>query len=659
MNNGGSLVSTKRRSTPPAAIKLMVPVWGHSFVRQFLDASLPTLLAPGNLPALAGMLPCEFIILTSEDDEPFIRQYPTFRTLSEICDTEIRLIDHLITAKNYPTTLTLAYADAVRFTGSAMLDTCFLFLLSDYIMADRSLAHVMARMMKGASGVLAGNFQVAAESASPWLQAKLSQAARALALPPRELMRWGLANLHPATVANTVNFPLNHNRHTNRLFWRADARTLVGRFYLMHPIAVRPETKDFVVGASCDYSFIPEMCPSGNVEIITDSDEYLVIEMQPRKHELASLRPGPLRPRVLARTLSEWTTRQHRQNVHHSVIFHAGDLPDTLGATIAAADRFTSETERSMRRTPQPHRDHPYWIGALASHREATGKRLDMLEQWLVLGLPDNLLMIFQYPHGKWLLEKVVLLALGRPPHLRPWHPRWIDHMLVMKYLRGFVHDPRQRLLLIADRPTVFTVSFVDGSKRVVRLRKTLFLENRKEIYKSLLGSFDFCLVELDEGDLAQGDELVDRVVPLLKSGGQILIAVYNRRAKHAAGFTTSIGIDATRLMRSGATLSEVRLVPASRFRWGVSRAIIRVAVTAYYRPWIGLPLLAFSGGFLALCSLLGNAIAYGRSIGTLRPRKLATSFHMVLNVDAGGQDEYCDAVKPIVRDRLRQEAHL
>lgn len=644
-----------RRSTPPAAIKLLLPVWGHRFVRQFLDVGLSTLLAPGNLPALVSMLPCEFVILTSEDDESFIRLHPTFRALSKICATEIRLIDHLITDGNYSTTLTLAYTEAIRASGPAALDTCFLILLSDYIMADGSLAHVMARMINGASGVLVGNFQVAVESAFPWLQEQVNRSTPALVLHSRELMRWGFAHLHPTTVANTVNFPLNHNRHTNRLFWRVDGQTLIGRFYLMHPIAVRPETMNFIIGSSCDYSFIPEMCPSGNVDVITDSDEFLVVEMQPHDHEAAFLRPGPLRPRALARTLSEWTTHHHRQNVRHSIVFHAGDGPETLDATIAAADRFIAEVERSMRQKPQPHRDHPYWLGALAAQHEATGRSLRLHDQWLALGLPEGFLTRFEHPFGRWLLETILFVSLGRPPLMRPWHPRWVDHALVLEQLRGFLRDPRQRLLMIADRPTAFTVSLADGDERVVRLRKMLFLEGRPEIYEPLVGSFDLCLLELSEGELPQGDEVVDRVVPLMKPDGQILVVVYNKRTEDAAGFTTSIGFHATRLMRAGATLGEVRVVPASRFRWLVSHAITSLALTAYHRPWVGLPLLAVSGGFLAACSLLANGIARGRSVGALRPKKLATSFHMVLNVDAGGQDAHRYAARPIVRQSLRR----
>lgn len=105
----------------------MLPVWGYNFVRQFLEWSLPTLLAPGNLPALAARLPTRFILLTSVDDEPYIREHAAIKRLSGVCKVEFRLIDHLITDGNYSTTITLAYTEAVRAAGDGMLDTCFFF----------------------------------------------------------------------------------------------------------------------------------------------------------------------------------------------------------------------------------------------------------------------------------------------------------------------------------------------------------------------------------------------------------------------------------------------------------------------------------------------------------------------------------------------------
>src|SRR5262245_47162986 len=219
-------VNALLRRSPPTAVKIILPVWGYKYVRQFLEISLPTLLAPGNVPALAGAMDCEFIVLTSEDDRDYLREHGAFKRLANVCRTEIRLIDHLITESNHSTTITIAYTEAVRSVAGAMVDTCFFFLVSDYIVADGSLRNALERMCRGASAVVVGNFQVDEEDASPWLRERLRTADRSLVLPPRELMRWALNHLHPATIANTVNIPLSHNSHTNRLFWRVDGATV-------------------------------------------------------------------------------------------------------------------------------------------------------------------------------------------------------------------------------------------------------------------------------------------------------------------------------------------------------------------------------------------------------------------------------------------------
>jgi len=68
--------------------------------------------------------------------------------------------------------------------------------------------------------------------------------------------------------------------------------------------------------------------------------------MQPRAHEAGFLRQGPLRPDTLARSLEEWTTAQHRENVAHTLVYHAGELPPAVPATnggfLAWVDRLLS-----------------------------------------------------------------------------------------------------------------------------------------------------------------------------------------------------------------------------------------------------------------------------------------------------------------------------
>jgi hypothetical protein len=610
------------RSPPPKSVKLLLPVWGHRYVSQFLEVGLPTLMAPGNLPALAQALPCEFEILTSAADETYIRQHPAFLRLAGICNAAVRTIDHLITVGNNSTTLTLVYAEAIRAAGLAMLDTCFMFLVSDYVIADGSLANVLARVRGGASGVLVGNFQVTAEEAAPLLSERVAREAGAVVLSARELMRWALGHLHPATVANTVNSSLWHNAHTNRLFWRVDDDTLLGRFYLMHMIAIRPEVTDFRVGASCDYSFVPEMCPSGNVSVVTDSDEFLVIEMQPRAHESGFLRSGPLQPGPLARSLREWTTARHRENVHYSIVYHAGELPEKLSGAIEAADAFVAEVGGRLQGRPQPHYGHPYWRGAIATVREASRGHLSPEALRRLLGAHGR--------RGYW-IERLRGQLIGYPPRVRPWHPRWPDYRPVLTRLAPFFADPAWHLLHIADAPTLFSVMLAAYGERVVRLQTSPFVQSAPGRHQALASRFDICLVEFDQCNVESTVELVRRIVPLMREGGTILIVIREQQPMEGAPRFGAALREALHPLIPSAPLEEVRCVPSSLLRGWSYRTFARLGAAAHQRPWSGLPALALLALPLALFTLVLNLLA-ARTRSTLR-HGMASSLHVLVRI--------------------------
>lgn len=624
-----SSARTARRRPAPQSVKLLLPVWGYEYVRDFLECSLPTLLSPGNVPAVAAALASEFVLLTGADDQAFIREHPNFKRLAAVCDTRIVAIDHFITDGNYSTTVTLAYAEAVREVGEAMLDTCFFFLVGDYIMADGSLANALKRMQHGASAIVVGNFQIAREDALPWLQDQLSSTKQSLALPPRQMMRWALNHLHPSTLANTVNVPFSHNFHTNRLFWRVDGNTMIGRFYLMHMLCVRPEKTEFVIGASCDYSFIPEMCPSGNVEAITDSDEYLVVEMQPRLHEAQFLRSGPLRPRALARSLNDWTTQAHRENVRHRIVFHAGDLPQQLDSAQEKSDAFLEQVEQHLKRKPLPYRGHPYWRGAMAAYYDATGRKLNEDEWCYVLGLPASNNWLTQ-----WLIYRARFVLMGRPPHVLPWHSTWPDFKAVLSELSPFFADPKQRLLLLSNEPTAFTLSLADSGERVHRMRCVAFLKTPVERFAPLRGTFDLCLLELPELDMRYGDQLVERIVPLMKHGGKIIVSVANRRvADRVDEFGRSAAYHSARLICSGVVPTEVHFIPANIARRLARRGMARLRLFMDRKPLFGPPLAVLGTGMLLGLAFIGNLDALRRPRRTSGGHK--SSLVMRLTIEA------------------------
>jgi hypothetical protein len=615
---------------PVQAVTVLMPVWGYRFVIQFLEFGLPTLLAPGNLPAVAAMLPTRFVLLTSESDELLIRANVAWRQLEQTCTAEIRRIDDLITDGNHSATITLAFARAMRQSGEAMLDTAFIFLVSDYLVADGSLRSVVDRIRGGASGVVAGNFQIIAEDAIPLLRRRIDPASTAVALPPRELVGWSLAHLHPATVANMVNFGLSHNAHTNRLFWRVDENTLIGRFYLMHMIGIRPEVTDFVVGASCDYSFIPEMCPSGNVVALTDSDDYLVVEMQPRNHESKFLLPGPIEARPLADSLSEWTTAQHRGNIANTLVYHAAELPPLLPEATAQADGFLAEVRSLLSPEPHPFRHHHYWIGSLASNRAQTRRPLSR-EDW-------EFLLGERAPRGGLavILWRLRTKLFGSPPDVTLLHPRWPDYGLPLAALKKIIAQ-NGRTLLVAQQPATFARWLTRSAGEIYTLDSARLLELPLDEERPLAGSFNACLMILNEGRLKSADEFIARAAPLLAPGGQIMILVANERGfAHAAMFGREFAQQSARLLDTAAWVTDIHYVPASRLRWAIDRALGHVRRRGDAAGWnspVRLAGLALMGAPLALATLLSNL---GIRATKRPPRGLWSSVFLILRPSGG-----------------------
>src|ERR1700738_3003164 len=109
---------------PPNNIQMLLPVWGARHTRDFLDLCLPSLLAPGNIPALSRLAPCVLVLLTPARNALILKQSPLWGLLQRYCEVRIEPIDDLV-SESSSTVLTLAYAAVIREAGKRALDTCF------------------------------------------------------------------------------------------------------------------------------------------------------------------------------------------------------------------------------------------------------------------------------------------------------------------------------------------------------------------------------------------------------------------------------------------------------------------------------------------------------------------------------------------------------
>lgn len=545
-------------------IKILLAVWGERFIKDFLKFSLPTLLAPGNVPSLVHEYPTKFAILTRSKHIDFFEASPVFQKLKMICQVEFISIDDLITLGNYSTTMTLAYDHAVRMTGNEMLNTYFIFLVSDYIMADGSLAGLLRYIKKGYSGICAGNFQVIQEEMEDYFLDQINPITHVMQIKPRDLLRKSFTKLHPVTVASMIDQNACHNYHANRFFSKYNQDVIAGRFYLLHMLCIKPETMDYKVGASCDYSFIPEMCPSGNIGVINDSDDYLVIEMQPKKHELNFVNWGPYNMHHLTSLLSEWTTLQHRHNSKQTIYFHSRDVLPMEKADIEKQlnqfiDKITPKLDKIP---PKPYYNHPYWIGAIEAFKK---QRLyfKSSNDYEYVGLAV-------YDYATTLPKKIYYKFFGTPPFQFPWHFRFREYQLMRKFLRETITSENSAKTLV-----LYETYYMDFMRYCEWIKKKLkvmhhyhlhnLLDNSKKITELQQEKFNICIIFITLDGIDGGIVLALQLLKnILSNGGKLFIIIPNDKhsyPKIAYDFQNEFGYKLTEFYNSNYQIKNVTTI--------------------------------------------------------------------------------------------------
>ena len=204
-------------------------------------------------------------------------------------------------------------------------------------------------------------------------------------------------------------------------------------------IAVRPETLDFVISAPSDYSLVPELCPSGNLVLLTSSDEYFVVECQPDNEE--QIRPKGVSVKSFAGSLATWATQMHYDNARHPLIFRTSGGIDENAETLARSELTIMQVEAKRGRS-QPHRNHPVWARSLDHH--VTTAQVEQNFDKLCAITGDASLRQRALDAGR-----LRSLLLGRAPHFRMWHPLWPDAALVERIIARAAGN----LAIVSDLP--------------------------------------------------------------------------------------------------------------------------------------------------------------------------------------------------------------
>jgi len=342
--------------------RIITYAWGEKYVGELLSLTLPALLAPGNLPYVASVVPCELVILTEEAFFPRVLSDPTVRKIRDLCRVRLVELDDLIPAPDkYGMALTYVLHRGFSDLGPAVTDSWLLFLNADFILADGSLRNLVRHLAEGERLVASPSYCVNAEAAVPELLKRIDPHTRTLSITHSEMAALVLRHRHNTIRAKTINQPFVSMRYMDQFYWLVDYKTLLGHQMPVAIVGMRPERFVDEPNSYWDHGLMKELFPSAQHFVIGDSDEFLMLELRGEDVARDQIRTGWPDPSEIARNFRSFLTPYQKGMARFPLTLHAGDLPANVDEARAKLQAFIESVFAHLPSVLPSHIEHPQW----------------------------------------------------------------------------------------------------------------------------------------------------------------------------------------------------------------------------------------------------------------------------------------------------------
>lgn len=402
-----------------------VVVWGSAFVHKFLHYALPTCISPNNLPAVAGKRPCEFVLISTQEDFHAIEQSAVFQELRKLLPVKFVPVD-FASMKTTPH-LKMSHGHRIVSEYASARNGYCIFLGPDYLLADGSIRFLHERAVTNSTrAVVLPGFRLVEEELPIFITEHIKPGDRAISISPREMVSMILKHVH----GEMQSYMVDRDRFTatpNYLIWpMRDQNCLVVRALHLHPLMVDMEgAADFASLSTdtIDGDFLGHLIGNwDSIEVVQDSDNACVVSLTPRNQGLGVSRRNRADPeKVRSWFYSPIVTPLHRHFLTQPIIMHARGIPQQAASVVEESGRFVYRALDT--RSAQMGNSKAPSLRAIASIAWASGKariaRYAGIARAVALGGPRALRAFIRYGSSVQILEAQITRLLEENNRLR------------------------------------------------------------------------------------------------------------------------------------------------------------------------------------------------------------------------------------------------
>lgn len=323
---------------------LILTVWGQAYINLFLNVSLPSLLAEGNLPALYSSGKNDFYIYTRKEDIGQFEANKAFSRCKDYLNVIYVNINEEFPGGNSWTIMTDCHNHAVRLAYKQQ--AAIVILIPDFIYSAGFVQTMLRRYQEGYNAVIALQIAAKRDVFLAELFATQNGPSGVISIEPRTLLALWQKHRHPMADfygCDSTHYP---NYPPCLLRWQLDNNSFLVRSTQFTPFLIHAENdfqlrNDDKVVETLDTVMVKNLVNDPErVYIIDDSDDGVHVEMRPATEEYAVPYDRPNVP-VLAFCLNQFRIngRGDARYLDRKVYFHINEL-DRDAKAVQTADEY-------------------------------------------------------------------------------------------------------------------------------------------------------------------------------------------------------------------------------------------------------------------------------------------------------------------------------
>ncbi len=265
-------------------------VWGPAYVAKYLDYHLASLLAPGNIPALASKSHVILSIVTTDRGRSQIEAHPAYPTICQYMDVHFTIFDENLLERrksaDYNFYFFYGLLDHFNVHFAHQLGANLYLLPVDCMFSNETLANLDRHLSEG--GDCCSVSAIESDEAAMFREMDAQRTSNVmLDLPSEQLLE--TASQHAGRYFRSlVMSPQNRSfsRHPRELVWPVENGIEIHSVF-MHPIAISsrmfaPDRDFYPQNENVDYALIPRLLQDdGKLHVLSDAREVGAVHFSP------------------------------------------------------------------------------------------------------------------------------------------------------------------------------------------------------------------------------------------------------------------------------------------------------------------------------------------------------------------------------------------